>query len=127
MKKVFIVASFMLFNFVYSQAIPTEEFEKVYYNLSVTKEGSYLECGCVTRIVYNYDSVSGDILLELKDYYYLFKKAGKTKKSKTSYGYEFEYTDYVSDNGTSIVVQKFINETQGVRFILSPTESIRIY
>lgn len=127
MKKTFLIAVFMLSNFTYSQFKKTDDKVTIYTNLRIKNDSIVNECKCQSKITYSFDNVSGDILLELKDIFYHFKRTSKFKKGVTSYNYSYKYADYMSENGNKIVIQIFDNNSQGMRFIISDRNDIWVY
>ena len=127
MKKTLLIAIFMLSNFTYSQFKKTDDKEIIYNNLRIKKDSITQDCKCQSKITYGFNNISGDILLELKDIFYHFKRTSKFKTGVTSYNYSYKFADYISENGNKIVIQIFDNNSQGIRCIISDRNDIWVY
>lgn len=127
MKKPLVLVFFLLYNFVYSQVNKKNDEEYIYKNIRIKNNNQIQECQCEAKFTYNFDNVHGDILLQIKNIYYHFKKSSKFKKGITSYDYKYKYAEYISENGNKVTIQFFDNNNQGIRFILSENEEIWIH
>lgn len=124
MKAGITMAIFMIGNFLFGQK---PEIETTYFNASIKHSGKNYRVEMVNKVIHNYNNVNGDVLLDLNGTMYLFNKVEKDNKGVTDYGYSYLYSTYISNSSIPIIIQKFDDPTQGIRFIVSDDYIIHLF